>query len=123
MANIQDRSWKSRVGMICVYAILILFTVLAIYPLIWLTLNSFNVNRYACRHAINHTSYCRSVRLAECAQAKYFSKTVSHIFSLVGKPKKFIYFSTIISATEARTYFTKSAGAIFNCKPLTPALT
>ncbi|MDD7536700.1 MAG: carbohydrate ABC transporter permease, partial [Bullifex sp.] len=41
MANIQDRSWKSRVGMICVYAILILFTVLAIYPLIWLTLNSF----------------------------------------------------------------------------------
>ena len=41
MANIKDRSWKTRLGMFVVYAILIVFTVLAIYPLIWLTLNSF----------------------------------------------------------------------------------
>ncbi|MDD7256648.1 carbohydrate ABC transporter permease [Bullifex porci] len=41
MANIKDKSWKSNLGMVIVYAILIVFTVLAIYPLIWLTLNSF----------------------------------------------------------------------------------
>ena len=41
MANIKDKSWKSHLGMVIVYAILIVFTVLAIYPLIWLTLNSF----------------------------------------------------------------------------------
>lgn len=42
MANIQDnKSLKSRLGLFAVYFILAIFTILAIYPLIWLFMNSF----------------------------------------------------------------------------------
>lgn len=41
MANIQDKSWKSRLGLTVVYILLAIFTILALYPLIWLFINSF----------------------------------------------------------------------------------
>ncbi|MCI2104343.1 MAG: carbohydrate ABC transporter permease [Sphaerochaeta sp.] len=42
MANIKDkRSMTSRIGLFVAYLVLLAFTVLALYPLIWLVLNSF----------------------------------------------------------------------------------
>lgn len=45
MAAIQDKGVKSRIGLIITYFILIIFTVLAIYPLIWLLINSFKTTQ------------------------------------------------------------------------------
>ncbi len=41
MANIQDKSLKSKIGLTFVYILLAIFTILALYPLIWLFINSF----------------------------------------------------------------------------------
>jgi ABC-type sugar transport system, permease component len=42
MANIQDnRSVKAVIGKVVIYLVLAVFTILAIYPLIWLLMNSF----------------------------------------------------------------------------------
>ncbi len=46
MPNIQDnRNPRAIAGLVVVYAILIAFTVLAIYPLIWLIINSFKTTQ------------------------------------------------------------------------------
>ena len=41
----DDVSKKRRVGMVVTYALLILFAILAIAPLLWLTLNSFKTSQ------------------------------------------------------------------------------
>lgn len=45
MAAIQDKGAKSRIALVFTYLILIIFTVLAIYPLLWLFMNSFKTTQ------------------------------------------------------------------------------
>ena len=46
MANIQDKKSPSAIiGLVVIYLILIAFTLLAIYPLVWLFINSFKTTQ------------------------------------------------------------------------------